>query len=69
MNGQARLSEFGGTSDVDLDLLSPAERKAYVAVRLNGVGVREHARTTDRSPGTIGNLLRRAEKKFERGRK
>ncbi len=54
---QARLGEFGGGGDVDLTLLSTAEQKAFVAVRLNGVGVREHARETDRSPGTVGNLL------------
>jgi len=53
MRGQSRLSEFGGNSSVDLSLLTGAERKAYVAVRLNGVGVREHARETDRSPGAI----------------
>ena len=64
---QVRLSEFGADSDVDLTVLTGAERKTYVAVRLNGVGVREHARATGRSPGTIGNLLRRAEKRFDRG--
>jgi len=64
---QARLSQFGTESDVDLSVLTGAERKAYVACRLNGVGVREHARVTGRSPGTVGNLLRRAEKRFERG--
>ena len=64
---QSRLSEFGSVSTVDLSVLTDAERKVYVAVRLNGVGVRKHARETERSPGTIGNLLYRAEQRFERG--
>jgi len=64
---QARLSQFGTESDVDLSVLTGAERKAYVACRINGIGVREHARATGRSPGTVGNLLQRAEKRFERG--
>jgi len=64
---QVRLSEFGTTSDVDLSVLTGAERKAYVAVRLNGVGVHEHARENGRSPGTIGSLLRRAEQRFQWG--
>jgi len=54
---QARISQFGTESDVDLTVLTGAERKAYVACRLNGVGVREHARATGRSPGMVGNLL------------
>ena len=65
MTGQARLSEFGTDSDVDLSRLTEGQRRAYVAVRLNGVGVREHARQTDREPGTVGNLLRRAEKRLD----
>ena len=63
---QVRLSEFGTRSDVDLSKLTVGERKAYVAVRLNGTGVRTHARETERSPGTVGNLLKRAEKKLRR---
>ncbi|WP_121822931.1 sigma factor-like helix-turn-helix DNA-binding protein [Halostella salina] len=65
MNGQARLTEFGTRTDVDLSRLTEAQRRAYVAVRLNGVGVREHARKTEREPGTVGNLLRRAEKRLD----
>jgi len=61
----ATLAEFGTGTDPDLDRLTDAERRAYVAVRLNGVSVREHARETDRSAGTIGNLLRRAEDRLE----
>ncbi|WP_254524839.1 sigma factor-like helix-turn-helix DNA-binding protein [Natrinema caseinilyticum] len=51
----------------DLSALTEAEREAYVACRENGVGVRELARRTDRRPGTIGNLLSRAEAKLEVG--
>ena len=65
MNDQARLTEFGTKTDVDLSRLTEAQRRAYVAVRLNGVGVREHARETERKPGTVGNLLRRAEKRLD----
>ena len=64
---QSQLSEFGNTSAVDLSVLTEAERKVYVAVRLNGIGVRKHARETERSPGTVGNLLHRAEQRFGRG--
>lgn len=58
---QGRLTEYGATDHLDLDRLTGAEKRAYVACRVNGVGVREHARETDRSPGTISNLLRRAD--------
>jgi hypothetical protein len=40
---QARHSQFGTESDIDLTVSTGAERKAYVACRLTGVGVREHA--------------------------
>ena len=49
----------------ELSKLTPAERTAYVAVRMNGVGVREHARATGRSPGTVGNLLSRADTRLD----
>ncbi|MGM0592351.1 MAG: sigma factor-like helix-turn-helix DNA-binding protein [Halobacteriota archaeon] len=65
MSRQARLSTFGSQS-VDLSKLSKAERQVYVAVAVNGVGVRAHARETKRSPGTVGNLLARARQKLER---
>ncbi|MFC4247249.1 sigma-70 region 4 domain-containing protein [Natribaculum luteum] len=60
---QATLVDFGP----DLSTLTEAEREAYVACRENDVGVREFARRTDRRPGTVGNLLRRAEDKLEEG--
>lgn len=58
---QGRLTEFGATDRLDLEQLTRAEKRAFIAVRVNGVGVREHARETERSPGTISNLLRRAD--------
>ncbi|MFC7212889.1 RNA polymerase subunit sigma-24 [Saliphagus sp. GCM10025334] len=60
---QARLVDFGP----DLSPLTEAEREAYVACREIGVGLREFARRTDRRPGTIGNLLGRAEDRLEEG--
>ena len=60
---QASLVDFGP----DLSPLTDAEREAYVACRENDVGVREFARRTDRRPGTIGNLLARAEDRLEDG--
>jgi DNA-directed RNA polymerase specialized sigma24 family protein len=60
---QATLVDFGP----DLSSLTEAEREAYAACRENSVGVREYARRTDRRPGTIGNLLARAEDKLEEG--
>jgi len=47
-----------------LDHLTPAETDAFLTVDLTDeVGVRDYARLTDRSPGTVGNLLRRARDK------
>jgi DNA-directed RNA polymerase specialized sigma24 family protein len=63
---QRGLGEFGSGTGLDLSDLTDAERAAYVAVRLNEVGMREHARATDRSAGTVGNLLQRAEQKIGR---
>ena len=60
---QATLVDFGP----DLSPLTDAEREAYVACRESGIGVREFARRTDRRPGTIGNLLARAEDRLEEG--
>lgn len=44
----------------DLSGLTPAQLDAYLTCDLGGVGVRAYARATDRSPGTVGNLLTRA---------
>lgn len=53
--------------DTDLSSLSDAEYVAYQAVENEGYGVREYAREAGRSPGTVGNLLRRARRKLGEG--
>jgi DNA-directed RNA polymerase specialized sigma24 family protein len=53
------LKDFAAPTDP----LTDAERKAYEAVENGEYGVREYARVTDRSPGTVGNLLARARAK------
>lgn len=60
---QATLVDFGP----DLSHLTQAEREAYLECRVKGTGVRQFARDTDRRPGTVGNLLARAEAKLEDG--
>lgn len=60
MPEQARLTDY----EPDLSVLTEAEREAYRKVRIEGVGPRPLARETDRSPGTVGNLLARAEQKL-----
>lgn len=47
------------------DALTDAEREVYVAVEEGEFGPREYARETDRSPGTVGNLLARAREKID----
>lgn len=56
---QATLHDF----EPDLAQLTEAEREVYEAVDLGRWGPRRYARETDRSPGTISNLLRRAREK------
>ena len=61
---QLQLDEF----EPDLSVLSEAERDAYEAIRLGDLGPREFQR--DRgysSPGTVSNLLARAERKIDGG--
>ena len=48
--------------------LTPAELDAYLHCQLGSLGVREYARQTDRKPGTLGNLLRRARETLEADR-
>ncbi|MFC7115830.1 hypothetical protein ACFQH2_13965 [Natronoarchaeum sp. GCM10025703] len=48
-----------------LEILSEAELEAYETVELGTSGVREFARQTDRKPGTISTLLRRARRKIK----
>lgn len=43
--------------------LTEAELEVYRKVERHGRGPREIARRTGRSPGTVGNLLRRAREK------
>lgn len=45
------------------DGLTSAELDAYLTCELGDRGVREYARLSDRAPGTVGNLLRRAREK------
>jgi hypothetical protein len=47
------------------DELTPAELDSYLHCQLGSLGVRQYARQSDRSPGTIGNLLRSAREKME----
>ncbi|WP_459192100.1 sigma factor-like helix-turn-helix DNA-binding protein [Halosimplex sp. J119] len=51
----------------DLSVLSDAQREVYEAVEQDGYGMREYARKTGRSPGTVGNLLRRARRRLDGG--
>ncbi|WP_436934996.1 SWIM zinc finger family protein [Halovenus marina] len=55
-----------GERDVQIQVsrgMTSAELDAYLTCELGQTGVREYARKTDRAPGTIGNLLRRARNK------
>jgi len=45
--------------------LTPAELDAYLTCDLGSLGVREYARVSGRSPGTVGNLLADARAKTE----
>lgn len=56
---QTSLSEW-------VDPLTEAEREVWDAVEFGPYGPREYARKTDRSPGTVGNLLARARAKIGR---
>ena len=49
--------------EADLSELTEAEREVYEAVEQDSYGMREFARKTGRSPGTVGNLLTRARQK------
>lgn len=53
----------------NLDVLNPAERKIWIAVELQGIGVREYQREQGwSSPGTASNLLSRAREKIDAAR-
>lgn len=60
---QTRVSDWSSGGD-RLSSLTEAEREAYEKVEEGHWGVREFARHTDRSPGTLSNLLRRAREKL-----
>ena len=61
MSPQSQLSDYTSASAEDeLEALTDAERDVYEAVEYEETGVRELARETDRRPGTVGNLLKRA---------
>ncbi|WP_436934088.1 RNA polymerase sigma factor [Halovenus marina] len=49
--------------EADPSQLTEAEREVYEAVEQDSYGMREFARKTGRSPGTVGNLLTRARQK------
>ncbi|WP_436928180.1 sigma factor-like helix-turn-helix DNA-binding protein [Halosimplex amylolyticum] len=63
MRYQSSLFEY----EKDLSALSDAEREVYEAVEQDGYGMREYARKTGRSAGTVGNLLRRARRRLNGG--
>lgn len=62
---QGRLSAFATDDDPDDQDLTDAERDAWTRVEQGDTGVREFARKTGRSPGTVGNLLARARAKVD----
>jgi DNA-binding CsgD family transcriptional regulator len=66
---QARLTAFerddgDDNPDPDLSVLTEAELEVYHHVITGRAGARQYARETNRSPGTISNLLRRARDKL-----
>ena len=63
MTYQSSLFEY----EEDLSALSEAQREVYEAVVQDGYGMREYARKTGRSPGTVGNLLQRARRRLGGG--
>lgn len=64
MSAQSTLGDFA-TGEDRFSCLTEAEREAYEKVEEGHWGGREFARHTDRSPGTLSNLLRRARQKLE----
>jgi len=56
-----RVCETGESRQYDS--LTSGELDAYLTCELGNTGVRECAQKTDRSPGTVGNLLSRARDK------
>jgi DNA-binding CsgD family transcriptional regulator len=60
-----RLNDAAGRTAYDD--LTPAELDAYLTCEIGTVGVREYARRSGRSPGTVGNLLAQAREKLGGG--
>lgn len=60
MSPQSSLYDFEESGLRDLSKLTDAEQEVYKAVEREGASVRQLARDTDRRPGTVGNLLKRA---------
>jgi len=58
---QSNLTDY----EPDLSRLTPAEQEAFETVELQDVSGREYARRTDRSWGTVSNLLMRARRKLD----
>ncbi|WP_136688339.1 sigma factor-like helix-turn-helix DNA-binding protein [Halorhabdus amylolytica] len=58
---QSQLDEY----EPDLSRLTPAEREAFETVEIRGRSGREYARRTERSWGTVSNLLMRAREKLD----
>lgn len=63
---QDRLASYGAS--LDLDLLTKPERRAYVAVRLNGESPKDHGLSVGRSRRTVQNLVSKAERKLDGGK-
>ena len=61
---QSRMSTLD-EYEPDLSRLTPAEREAFETVEIRGRSGREYARKTDRSWGTVSNLLMRAREKLD----
>jgi len=65
---QKSLASFEShQSGSGLSDLTDAERDVFEAIEKGEYGPREYADETGRSPGTVGNLLRRARDKLEGG--
>lgn len=63
---QLSLEDFAEEGDGEnLDVLTDAELEVYVSVERGDTGVRELARESNRRPGTVGNLLKRARPRLE----
>lgn len=61
---QSSLFRYESEAVPDLSALTDAEREVYEAVEQGEYGPRGYARETERSPGTVSNLLRRARRKL-----